>query len=87
MKFQCYIVEEPEECDSLPNKEPTFQEAILDTLEAEAPPSISFNGMQGNQDPTTLRLEGVVNGNLLAILIDSGSTHNFLQSRVAKFAG
>jgi hypothetical protein len=41
----------------------------------------------GNTIPQTLRVMGHINQSPIAILIDSGSTHNFLQHRVAKQLG
>jgi predicted aspartyl protease len=41
----------------------------------------------GHCIPQTLRVTGQINHNPVAILIDSGSTHNFLQDRVAKQLG
>jgi hypothetical protein len=41
----------------------------------------------GHSIPQTLRVMGQINHNPVAILIDSGSTHNFLQDRVAKQLG
>ncbi|GAV88904.1 RVP_2 domain-containing protein [Cephalotus follicularis] len=35
----------------------------------------------------TLRLNGVVNGKAICILIDGGSTHNFIQAQVASYLG
>ncbi|GMJ03418.1 hypothetical protein HRI_004011000 [Hibiscus trionum] len=46
--------------------------------------TISFNALAGYHTPTTLRVSGTIQGNPVRILIDGGSTHNFIQSRVAK---
>lgn len=45
---------------------------------------ISFNSLIGNQSFNTMRVVGFVNGQPCHILIDSGSTHNFLDSSFAK---
>lgn len=46
---------------------------------------ISFNALSGTLAPESLRLFGHVGQMCVTILIDGGSTHNFIQSRVAKF--
>lgn len=48
-------------------------------------PQISMNAMEGTLAPQTFRLRGVIRHHQVIILIDGGSTHNFVQSRVAKF--
>ncbi|CAM8884641.1 unnamed protein product [Rhodiola kirilowii] len=89
VKFQCLILEDPEETDD---------ESICATIEApsdcsgiekhnitvEEHPSISFHALQGRFVASTLRLQGTINGRSLTILVDSGSTHNIIQTRVAK---
>lgn len=42
-------------------------------------PEISFHAFTGYSNPKTLRIQGVINNNSVQILIDSGSTHNFIQ--------
>ncbi|CAM8975241.1 unnamed protein product [Rhodiola kirilowii] len=49
-------------------------------------PNISFHALQGHPQPSTLRLGGGLQGRRVTVLIDTGSTHNFLQARVAKHA-
>lgn len=41
--------------------------------------------MLGRAFPETLRLKGNILNNELKILVDDGSTHNFIQDRIAKF--
>ena len=41
----------------------------------------------GNPDSKCLRLQGEINNKFLQILVDRGSSHNFIQTRVAKFLG
>lgn len=50
-------------------------------------PHISLHVMAGVPATDTFRLYGVINHARVTILIDSGSTHNFIQPRVAKFLG
>lgn len=48
-------------------------------------PHISLHAMAGVPATDTFRLYGVVNHARVTILVDSGSTHNFVQPRVVKF--
>ncbi|GMI84821.1 hypothetical protein HRI_002151400 [Hibiscus trionum] len=48
---------------------------------------VSFNALAGCYYPNTIRVVGEIMGKPVRILIDGGSTHNFVQSRVAKFLG
>ncbi|KAL4281537.1 hypothetical protein GQ457_03G002250 [Hibiscus cannabinus] len=45
---------------------------------------ISMNALTGNTGYSTLRIQGIVKGKPLNILIDSGSTHSFIIPRWAK---
>lgn len=47
-------------------------------------PMISVNALAGNQNYQTMRIRRVINDKPLHILIDSGSTHNFLDEGFAK---
>ncbi|XP_058725452.1 uncharacterized protein LOC131596726 [Vicia villosa] len=51
------------------------------------PAQISLHALMGHSIPQTLRVMGQIRTSPVAILIDSGSTHNFLQDRVAKQLG
>ncbi|XP_027905965.1 uncharacterized protein LOC114165577 [Vigna unguiculata] len=55
----------------------------LDNVAAQ----ISFNALLGHSIPRTLRVLGHIQSSSIAILVDSGSTHNFIQDRKAKFLG
>ncbi|XP_061370707.1 uncharacterized protein LOC133313358 [Gastrolobium bilobum] len=48
---------------------------------------ISFHALLGHSVPQTLRVQGRVGKAQLSLLIDSGSTHNFIQGRIAKYLG
>ena len=45
---------------------------------------ISLHALSGIATPYTMRVTGLIDGRQLHILIDNGSTHNFVNSRVAK---
>lgn len=47
-------------------------------------PKISFHAITGSSHPKTIRIIGRVENQRVVILIDSGSTHNFLDSSIVK---
>ena len=58
--------------------------------ESEPPhavPEISLHALSGVSTPRTMLVTGLVRGRQLHILIDSGSTHNFVSLKFAKRLG
>jgi len=60
--------------------------------EPHAPPNtnptqINLHSLMGHLTSQTLKVFGHVNGSLLAILVDRGSTQNFIQDCTVKFLG
>ena len=47
-------------------------------------PTISCNALVGITTPQTLKIEGHIKKKKVIMLIDSGSTHNFIHCKVAK---
>lgn len=75
--------EEAEEDDEAVDDEPEDQE----TEEEEVPPQISLHAYSGSVAPKTLRVDGLIKKRVVHILIDTGSTHNFLDERLVKQIG
>lgn len=48
---------------------------------------ILLDVMEGRNNPTTLRIKGSVHDHGLIAFVDRGSTHNFIQPRLANFLG
>ena len=48
-------------------------------------PEISFHALIGTISPQTFRLSAKINNQPLSVLIDTGSTHNYLHPRLAHF--
>jgi predicted aspartyl protease len=48
------------------------------------PAQISLHALMGHTIPQTLRVMGHIQQSPVVVLVDSGSTHNFIQDRVAK---
>lgn len=46
---------------------------------------IAFLALAGAPSVTTLRFTSTVNGHPVHVLLDSGNTHSFIQTRVAKY--
>ena len=66
-----------------PNPTPDETNPVLDP---NAPhPHISLHALAGVPASDTFRLYGLINSARVTILVDSSSTHNFVQPRVAKF--
>ena len=53
----------------------------------DEPPLISLNALNGVNTYKTMRVRGYVTKNMLHVLVDSGSTHNFLDLNTAKKLG
>lgn len=53
----------------------------------EQPPLISLNALTGMNSYRTMRVRGSVGKNAIYVLVDSGSTHNFLDLQIAKKMG
>ncbi|XP_028191387.1 uncharacterized protein LOC114377177 [Glycine soja] len=51
------------------------------------PAQISLNSLAGHIAPETLRLVGTISGQQVLILIDGGSTHNFIQEQLVSKLG
>ncbi|KAF7126963.1 hypothetical protein RHSIM_Rhsim11G0145700 [Rhododendron simsii] len=82
-KKQLYVITgDEEEEDDTGQDNPGVEEA---TLEDEV--HISVHALAGSNSFRTMRVVGTVKGKEMVILIDSGSTHNFIDPRVAKIYG
>ncbi|GFS41766.1 hypothetical protein Acr_00g0076330 [Actinidia rufa] len=67
---------------------------MLDHIEAEDTreqvdmitplPEISFHAITGMKHPQTLRVVGKLKNNALTVLIDGGSTHNFIDQAIVR---
>ena len=62
------------------------EEAIEEEYEEETP-TISLHALAEVQSPQTMQIHSQIGKTPLTILIDSGSTHNFLHHKFAKIIG
>lgn len=49
------------------------------------PTHISLHSLEGHISPRTLKLTTIINNCKISILLDSGSTHNFIQCEIAEY--
>ncbi|KAA8520977.1 hypothetical protein F0562_011650 [Nyssa sinensis] len=68
---------------------PSIDELLDETTveEEEDIPEISFHAILGNAAPQTMRFVGKIGDSMVRILLDSGSTHNFLNSQLGTKMG
>ncbi|XP_026459507.1 uncharacterized protein LOC113360186 [Papaver somniferum] len=62
-------------------------QASDDLAVLESTPTISLNSLLGSTFPNTMSITGYAKARPLTILIDSGSTHNFLHPSISKKCG
>ena len=67
--------------------EPTLDPQPEPEPSVEPKPQISLHALMGHKIPQTLRVQGRINNHPLMVLVDSGSTHNFIQDRIARQLG
>lgn len=53
----------------------------------ELMPEVSFHAITGTTHPQTMRLQGRLNNKEVTVLIDGGSTHNFMEQSIADKLG
>ncbi|OMO61381.1 hypothetical protein COLO4_33442, partial [Corchorus olitorius] len=58
-----------------------------DTKEATLQPVLSMHALMGTSGPQTMRVIGVVKNQKVIILMDFGSSHNFMDAKIVKKLG
>ncbi|OMO81357.1 Retrotransposon gag protein [Corchorus olitorius] len=64
-----------------------IEEAVLPTKADGSNPIITLHALLGATGPQTMRVAGKIKNQWIMILIDTGSTHNFINTAVAKRLG
>ena len=72
------IVEDDDAVSESNEQQPLLPEPVSDP----PPAQLSLNALSGQVVPETLRMQGYIRGQPVSILIDGGSTHNFVHHRV-----
>lgn len=62
----------------LPNPDHENSPPVLLQLDTPSPAQLSLHALSGHLAFTTPRVIGLVNGHDVVVLIDGGSTHNFV---------
>lgn len=88
-QFLCLMTDETEASSDEPEEQtppilPTEPEPPDDAAEPGLNPCISFHALNGFTVPSTLKIAGKIHGKELVVLIDGGSTNNFIQTRWAQ---
>jgi hypothetical protein len=65
-------------------QEPSQDENVEVVSSEELTATISCNALNGISTPQTLKIEGYIKKKKVIVLIDSGSTHNFIHYKLAK---
>ena len=73
--IDCEEEEEKENEILKEKKEETFEEIT---------PTISCNSLEGITTPQSIKIEGYIKKKKVIVLIDFGSTHNFIHSKIVK---
>ena len=66
------------------DQEPSQTEETKETTQEEITPTISCHALAGICTPQTLKIEGYIKKRKVTVLIDCGSTHNFIHCKLAK---
>jgi hypothetical protein len=72
------------DCEEEEEQEPSQDENVEAILFEELTPMISCNALDGISTPQTLKIKGYIKKKKVIVLIDSGSTHNFILYKLAK---
>ncbi|KAD3067067.1 hypothetical protein E3N88_34947 [Mikania micrantha] len=81
----CYKCDEKHTTDHKCRPSPQLLFFDESPVEVKHQSAISYNALAGGNSPSTLRFTGLVKGKPVQVLLDGGSTHCFVQTRVAKF--
>ena len=65
-------------------QEPSQDENVEAISSEEFNPTISYNALDGISTTQTLNIEGCIKKKKVMVLIDSGSTHNFIHYKLSK---
>ncbi|XP_039121357.1 uncharacterized protein LOC120258078 [Dioscorea cayenensis subsp. rotundata] len=85
--FLCLLVDAedppPADVEPAPDESTPLPTTPEEEMVIPEEPSISFHALMGQLVPSTLKLAGTINGHNVVVLVDGGSTNNFIQSRLA----
>jgi hypothetical protein len=79
-----FYIDCEEEEEQEHEQEPSQDENVESISSKELTPTILCNALAGISTPQTLKIEGYIKNKKVIVLIDSGSTHNFIHYKLAK---
>jgi hypothetical protein len=79
-----FYIDCEEEEEQEQEQEPSKDENVEAISSEELTPTISCNALARINTPQTLKIEGYIKNKKVIVLIDSGSTHNFIHYKLAK---
>jgi carbamoylphosphate synthase small subunit len=79
-----FYIDCEEEEEEEQQQEPSQDENVEDIYSEEFTPTISCNALARISTPQTLKIEGYIKKKKVIVLIDYGSTHNFIHYKLAK---
>jgi hypothetical protein len=79
-----FYIDCEEEQEQEQEQEPSQDENVEAISFKELTPTISCNALDGISTPQTLNIKGYIKKKKVIVLIDSGSTHNFIHYKLAK---
>ena len=74
---------EPVEEEVIEHLEESLEHEEEDMEEEPQPTDITVHALAGYSNPQTMKVEGLLKQQPITVLIDTGSTNNFLNSKVA----
>jgi hypothetical protein len=80
-----FYIDCEEEEEQEQEQEPSQDENVEAISSEELTPMISCNALARISTPQTLKIEGYIKNKNVIVLIDSGSTHNFIHYKLAKY--
>jgi hypothetical protein len=80
-----FYIDCEEEEEQEHEQEPSQDENVESISSEELTPTISCNALDGINTPQTLNIEGYIKNKKVIVLIDSGSTHNFIHYKFPKY--
>jgi len=78
-----YLLLHVEDSDDLHQEPEPLNLPHLDSVASQLEHHLSFNALKGSSGLGTMKFQGSINGITVQILLDSGSSDNFLQPRLA----
>jgi carbamoylphosphate synthase small subunit len=79
-----FYIDCEEEGEQEQKQEPYQDEDVEDISSEDITPTISCNALAVINTPQTLNIEGYIKNKKVIVLIDSGSTHNFIHCKLVK---